>query len=66
MKLKLMLVKYGIKQSELARAIGVSRVTVTNRINGLKGEWTESDMLKVWEYFKTNVNENIQITDLFF
>lgn len=61
-----MLVKHGIKQSELARAIGVSRVTVTNRINGLKGEWTESDMLKVWGYFKTNVDENIQITDLFF
>lgn len=66
MKLKLMLVKHGITQAKLAEVISVSRVTVTNRINGLKGEWTESDMLKVWEYFKTNVDENIQITDLFF
>lgn len=66
MKLKLMLVKHGIKQSELARAIGVCRATVANRVNGLKGEWTESDMLKVWNYFKTHVDENIQITDLFF
>lgn len=66
MKLKLMLVKYDISQKELAKAIGVCRQTVTNRINNLRGEWTESEMLKVWEYFKTHVNKDIKITDLFF
>lgn len=66
MKLKLMLVKYGIKQRELADSVGVSRQTVTNRLNNARGEWTESEMLKVWEYFKTHIDKNIKITDLFF
>lgn len=66
MKLKLMLVKYGIKQRELAQVLGLVPQTVTNRLNNTKGEWTESEMLKVWKYFKTHVNEDIKITDLFF
>lgn len=66
MKLKLMLVKYSIKQRELAQILGLAPQTVTNRLNNTRGEWTESEMLKVWEYFKTHVNEDIKITDLFF
>lgn len=45
-----------LKQEDLAEYLGVSRSTLTNRLNGLI-EWSLRDTLKVLEYFETTLDE---------
>lgn len=66
MKLKLMCVKYRVSNAKLAEILGVSRQTVSQRLNSVKGRyWNEPQMKKILEYFKT-LDNSIKIEDLFF
>lgn len=61
-----MCIKYRVSLTEIAKIAGVSRQTVSIRINGNKERfWNENEMKKIWHYFK-NIDNTIEITDLFF
>lgn len=66
MKLKLMCVKYNVKQSTISKIANVSRATVVKRMNDTKGTyWNEPQMMAILEYFQS-LNSSITLTDLFF
>lgn len=66
MKLKLMCVKYHVTLSHIAELTGVSRQSVSERVNDKNNRyWNEPQMKVIWDYFRT-LDNNIKITDLFF
>lgn len=66
MKLKLMCVKYHVSNAKLAEILGVSRQTVSQRLNGVEGRfWNEPQMMAILEYFQS-LDSSITMTDLFF
>lgn len=63
-ELRGIMAKYGLTNSQMAEVIGNTYQTFGNKLK-LESDFSYSDMLKIWEFFK-NRGETISIDSLFF
>ena len=62
-KLHALLVLHGESSKDLAAALGITSATLWRKMNMKKGEFTESDIMKIYKRYQLTPEE---VADIFF